>query len=74
MKVKIGDKIYSSNDQPIMIILTEYNKKDIRNMNEDAYKYCEYPDTMSEEEAREFMKTSVCNENVENFEVVKGKE
>jgi len=56
MQVKIGDKIYDSNLEPIMIILQDYNKVDINNMAEDAYKYCEFPDSMTEEEAREFMK------------------
>lgn len=57
MKVKIGDKIYDSKNEPIMIILTSYNKFDISNMTDDTEKYCEFPDTMSEEDAKEFMKT-----------------
>lgn len=57
MKVKIGNKIYNSQDQPIMIILEDYNKKDISNMAEYAHKYCEFSDNITEEEAREFMKT-----------------
>lgn len=56
MRVKIGDKIYDSKKEPIMLILEEYNKNDIRNMHEDARKYCEFPDTMSEDEIKEFMK------------------
>lgn len=56
MKIKIKDKIYDSEKEPIMLILTEYNKKHIANMSEDNFKYLEYPDTMNEEEAREFMK------------------
>lgn len=55
MRVKIGDKIYDSSDQAIMVILEEYNKEDIANMAKDARKYCEFPDTMTEEEARNFM-------------------
>ena len=57
MRVKIGDKIYDSKEEPIMVILEDYNKEDISNMAEDARKYCEFPDDMSEDEAREFMKT-----------------
>jgi len=57
MKIKVGDKIYSSQDQPIMVILEEYNKIDIANMSEDAKKYCEFPDDLTEEEARKFMET-----------------
>ena len=57
MKVKIGDKIYDSKEEPIMIILEDYNKDHISNMSEDAYKYCEFPDNITESEAKQFMKT-----------------
>jgi hypothetical protein len=57
MKVKIGDKIYDASNEPIMIILDDYNKRDICKMPEETHKYCEFPDWISEEEAREFMKT-----------------
>ncbi len=56
MKVKIGNKIHDSKNEPIMIILTDYNKDHISNMPPENFKYCEFPDTMSEDEAREFMK------------------
>lgn len=56
MKVKIGDKIYNSENQAIMIILEDYNKEDISNMDKDARKYCEFPNSMSEEEAIDFMR------------------
>lgn len=56
MKVKIGDVIHDSHNEPIMLILEDYNKKHISNMAEGATKYCEFPDDMSKEEAREFMK------------------
>lgn len=56
MKVKIGDKIYDSKEEPIMIILEDYNKEHILNMLPEAKKYCEYPNSITEEEAREFMK------------------
>lgn len=42
MKVKIKDKIYDSNDEPIMIMLEEDDKSNIKNMG-DAKKYCSYP-------------------------------
>ena len=42
MKVKIGDKIYDSNDEPIMIILEDVDKYNIKNMG-DAKKYCSFP-------------------------------
>jgi len=56
MRVKIGNKIYNSNDEPIMIILEDYNKDHIYNMAPEATKYCEFPDTITEEEVKEFMK------------------
>jgi len=43
MRIKIGDKIYDSEKEPIMIILNEEDKKNIKNMSPDATKYCEYP-------------------------------
>lgn len=57
MKVKIGDRIYSSDKEAIMIILEDYNKKHISNMTEDSKKYCEFPDSMKEEEVIKFMDT-----------------
>jgi len=56
MKVKIGDRIYDSKDEPIMIILEDYNKKHISNMAEESRKYCEFPDDVTEDQVREFMK------------------
>jgi hypothetical protein len=56
MKVKIGDKIYDSKNEPIMIILEDYNKEHISNMAKEATKYCEFPDDITEDQVREFMK------------------
>ena len=56
MKVKIGEKIYDSNDEPIMIILGDDDKYNIEHMDPDCSNYCSYPDTMSEEKTLEFMK------------------
>lgn len=55
MKVKIGKKIYDSNDEPIMIILGNDDKYNIEQMLEECSKYCSYPDNMSEEDANNFM-------------------
>ena len=43
MKVKIGDQIYDSNEQPIMLILGEEDKEAIAAMGKQT-KYCSYPD------------------------------
>ena len=55
MKVKIGNKIYDSNIEPIMIILSEEDKLNISNMEEQR-KYCSYPDDIDTEEVIKFMK------------------
>jgi len=54
MRVKIGNKIYDSKIEPIMLILEEYNKEDIAHMGA-AKKYCEFPDGMNTNEIEEFM-------------------
>ncbi len=57
LKVKIGNKIYDSNDEPIMVILDKQDVEYISNMPKHNTKYCSYPETgYSEEEIREFMK------------------
>ena len=42
MKVKVGDKIYNAEEEPIMVILTKGDKKLIADMADDATKYCSY--------------------------------
>jgi len=44
LKVKIGDVIYNSEEEPIMIILSKGEKKQIEDMHPKATKYCSYPD------------------------------
>jgi hypothetical protein len=57
MKVKIGNKIYDSEDQPIMLILTDFDKNNISNMLETNTKYCSYPANagLTVEEIEKFM-------------------
>ena len=56
MKVKIGEKVYSIDDGPIMVILTEQDKKNISNMHPDATKYAIVEkDEMSSDELKEWM-------------------
>ena len=43
MKVFINDKVYDSEEQPILLLLSEADKKNIANMG-DRTKYCSYPD------------------------------
>ena len=45
MKVKVGNKIYNGNDVPVMVILTDKDKENIKNMAPNCTKYCAYPIT-----------------------------
>jgi hypothetical protein len=56
MKVKIGDKIYDASEEPIMLILTQEDRKNIENMSPNATKYCAFPDNTSLKFVKEFMK------------------
>jgi hypothetical protein len=57
MIVKLGSKFYDSNNMPIMIILSDQDKKNISNMSEDAHKYCSFPDNekLTDDEIRNWM-------------------
>jgi len=49
MKVKVGDKVYDSNDTPIMVILSDEDKDNISNMAPEGTKYCSFPDHIDTE-------------------------
>ena len=53
--VKVGDKIYSGDEQPIMVILTERDKYNITNMAPEMTRYAEYPDHYDPEEIHIWM-------------------
>jgi len=56
MKVKIGNKIYSDEIEPIMVILSDSDKLMINNMSEANYKYACFPnEEMTAEEKLEWM-------------------
>lgn len=57
MIVKIGDKVYNSTYQPIMIILDDSEKTLIKDMGEQT-KFCSYPQGWKPEKIREFMGVS----------------
>jgi len=52
MKVKIGEHIYDSNNEPIMLILDETDKKNISNMHDDKFKFISHPKEMEPEVVR----------------------
>ena len=58
MKVKIGNVIYDSKDEAIMLIISAQDKVNINAMLTTASKYCSFDDDMYNiEEIREFMET-----------------
>lgn len=58
MKVKIGNKIYDPEIEPIMIILSDQDKKNIADMLPECTKYFIYNENkVSEEFINEFIKT-----------------
>ena len=57
MKVKILDTIYDSDVQPIMIILSDKDKTNIRTMLPENTKYCGYPAGSDKDEILKWMQT-----------------
>lgn len=56
MKVKIGDKIYDGQHVPVMVILSDTDKKNIANMLPECTKYAEFPDDSPQDEIERWMK------------------
>lgn len=56
MKVKVGNTIYDSDKEPIMLILSEMDRAQIANMHPEHTIYCSYPEKMDEKEVKEWMK------------------
>lgn len=56
MRVKIGEKIYDSKEEPILLILEGKDKENIKNMLPEKTKYCSFPEEISILDIREFMK------------------
>jgi hypothetical protein len=56
MKIKVGNKIYDAEKEPVMVILSDKDKENIINMDPTATKYCGYPDDY-DGDIRKFMKT-----------------
>ena len=59
MQVKVGDKIYDGEDEPVMVILSKEDKKNISNMPSSSSKYCCYPNGGDTSLIEEFMKTEI---------------
>lgn len=62
MKIKIGDKIVSVSDEPIMIIFDDEKEKlliinHLSNMSTKSKKYCMFPDIINKKDIKKFMIT-----------------
>ena len=56
MKFKIGDKIYDDETIPVMVILTDQDKINIKNMLDECTKYAVFPESFgTQEEMHEWM-------------------
>ena len=57
MKVKVGNKIYDGEAEPVMVILTDSDKANIAHMLPECTKYAAFPDDLgwSDEEMYEWM-------------------
>jgi len=57
LKVKVGDKIYDGEKEPVMVVLSEADKQNIQNMADGARCYCCIPKGQSwtNEQIREWM-------------------
>ena len=57
MEVKIGNRFFSSEEEPIMIVLTDEEKLLISNMDTKSNKFCSFPNNYKSEEIFRFMVT-----------------
>lgn len=56
MQVKVGDRYYDSEEEPIMVILTEKEKNDVVSMVGTKYtKMCKAPAEYGDAEFKQFM-------------------
>jgi hypothetical protein len=55
MKVKVGNTIYDSAEEAVMVILEPQDKKNIANMPEHFKHYCMYPDHLDPETIKAWM-------------------
>jgi hypothetical protein len=58
MKIKIKDIIYDAEIEPLIIALSEDDKRNIINMSPDCNLYCAYPEDMESDEILEMLKTT----------------
>lgn len=87
MKVKVRNKVYDGEKEPIMVILEPGDKENIKRMPAELTKYCMYPDHLDPEEIKEWMADGevkrdltdysldlTCGACPEQYDVYKGEE
>ena len=57
MKVFIGDQVFDSSEEPVLVILTDQEKEVLSRMKWNEHKYCSFPSNMSELEMRAWMQS-----------------
>lgn len=66
MIVKIGDKKYDSEKEPIMIELSLQERELIAQMDQSATKYCSFPEGLSDVDIAKFMEIELGEEMSED--------
>lgn len=59
MKVKVGDKVYDSENEPVMVILSDRDKVNIASMADTYSKYACFPSDFPDEEVSTWMHEEV---------------
>lgn len=54
MMVKVGDIIYDSKKEPVMVIFSDEEKELIKNMG-DQTRFCSFPESITEVKIKDFM-------------------
>lgn len=59
MIVKIGEKIFDSKDEPIMIVVQEGDKHNLYILKDNEFRLCFHSGDVDEKELEEFMKLDI---------------
>lgn len=66
MKVKIGNKIYNSDEEPIMVTLEDSDKRNFMNMLDNGI-ICVFPLNYNKNDIIKFMNSEILNKEVDNY-------
>ena len=55
MKIKVGNKTYDGAEEPVMVILSDVDKKNIAAMDPNCSRFCVAPDTVDVDELKRWM-------------------